>query len=109
MRKGYKQRCPVAQTLDVVGEKWTLLVLRELFLQGPRRFQDFESALPGIAPNTLSARLKSLEEDGVVTQRLYSQHPPRPEYALTEKGRKLGPVLTALRKWGEQYGVDSTP
>ncbi len=104
MGKRYKQECPVAQTLDVIGEKWTLLVLRDLFLHGPRRFRDFEQSLMGIAPNTLSARLKSLEASGVITDRFYTRHPPRPEYLLTDKGRKLGPVLAALRDWGEEYG-----
>ena len=96
--------CPVARALNVIGEKWTLLILRDLFLHGPRRFHDFQQSLKGIAPNTLSARLKSLEETGVVTRRLYTQHPPRPEYLLTKKGRTLGPVLAALRAWGKRYG-----
>ena len=104
MGKGYEQACPVARTLDAIGEKWTLLMLRDLFLHGPRRFQDFEKSLTGIAPNTLSARLKFLEANGVITHRFYTRHPPRPEYLLTEKGRKLGPVLAALRNWGNRYG-----
>ena len=104
MSRRFDSACPVARALNVIGEKWTLLLLRDLFLHGPRRFHDFQQSLGGIAPNTLSARLKTLEESGVVTRRLYSQHPPRPEYLLTEKGRKLGPVLTALRAWGNRYG-----
>lgn len=104
MPKTFDESCPVARALDVIGEKWTLLILRDLFLDGPCRFQDFQQSLVGIAPNTLSARLKSLGATGVVTRRLYTQHPPRPEYLLTEKGRKLGPVLAALRNWGRQYG-----
>ena len=96
--------CPVARALDVVGEKWTLLILRDLFRHEARRFQDFQTTLTGIAPNTLSARLKSLEARGIVSRRLYCQHPPRPEYMLTEKGRALGPILLALRDWGVRYG-----
>jgi len=95
--------CPVARALDVVGEKWTLLILRELFSHEARRFQDFQTALAGIAPNTLSARLKSLESCGIVCSRFYSQHPPRPEYMLTDKGHALRPVLLALRDWGTRY------
>lgn len=103
MMKGYGQQCPVARTLDVVGEKWTLLILRDLFLHGAQRFQHFQRSLKGIAPNTLSARLKSLENQDIVTSRLYCKHPPRPEYLLTEKGRTLGPVLQAMREWGQEY------
>lgn len=104
MANGYGQNCPVARALDVIGEKWSLLVLRDLFRKGPLRFQELESGLPGVAPNTLSARLKTLEGQGVVGTRLYESHPPRYEYFLTAKGKALGPVLKALYGWGERYG-----
>src|SRR5215471_11971468 len=104
MSSGYAQDCPVAKALDVTGEKWSLLVLRDLFRKGPLRFQDLAAGLAGVAPNTLSARLKTLEKQGVIGARLYAQHPPRYEYFLTEKGRALGPVLKALYEWGEVYG-----
>jgi DNA-binding HxlR family transcriptional regulator len=104
MASGYGQECPVARALDVVGEKWSLLILRDLFRKGPLRFQQFEAGLPGVAPNTLSARLKRLEEQGVIATRLYESHPPRYEYFLTEKGKALGPVLKALYGWGERFG-----
>lgn len=104
MAKSYQQEsCPVARALDVIGERWTILILRDLFLHGPRRFQDFQDSLAGLAPNTLSARLKTLESQGVIARRLYSEHPPRLEYHLTEKGRDLGLVLRALKKWGDKY------
>jgi DNA-binding HxlR family transcriptional regulator len=99
----YDMRCPIARTLDIIGERWTILILRDLLLQGPRKFQDFETSLAGISPNTLSARLKRLEESGVVERRFYEQHPPRAEYLLTEKGRALGPVLKALLAWGHTH------
>lgn len=103
MARSYAQAgCPVARTLDVIGERWTVLVLRDLFLHGPRRFQDLQSSLAGVAPNTLSARLKDLESHGIVERRLYSEHPPRLEYQLTAKGKTLGPVLKALREWGRK-------
>lgn len=95
--------CPVAAALDIIGERWTLLIVRDLLRQGPRRFQDFLSSLAGVSPNTLSARLKRLEEAGVVERKLYAEHPPRAEYLLTEKGRALGPIVLALKKWGEAY------
>ncbi len=103
MPSNYDQNCPVARTLDIIGERWTILILRDLFKEGPRRFQDFEQSLAGISPNTLSARLKSLEEHGIITRRFYEDHPPRAEYLLTEKGRMLGPVLKALLEWGQKY------
>ncbi|HEY7548433.1 MAG TPA: helix-turn-helix domain-containing protein [Hyphomicrobiaceae bacterium] len=104
MAQGYGQNCPVARALDVVGEKWSLLILRDLTRHGPLRFQELEHRLPGVAPNTLSARLKALEAQGVIAPRLYESHPPRYEYALTDKGKALGPVLKALYAWGERYG-----
>ena len=92
--------CPVARTLDLIGERWTILLLRDLLLEGARRFQDFQSSLPGVAPNILSARLKALEENGLVRRQLYSERPPRVEYLLTDKGKSLGPVVRAMREWG---------
>ena len=94
--------CPVATALDVIGEKWTLLILRDLTRNPSRRFQDLMDSLEGCAPNTLSARLASLEEQGLIERRLYEQHPPRMEYVLTDKGRELRPVLKALKAWGEK-------
>ena len=95
--------CPVARTLDLIGERWALLILRDLFLHGPRRFQDFQDSLTGVAPNTLSARLKDLEEGGLIERHPYSEHPPRLEYRLTAKGRSLGPVMQAIRDWGRRH------
>jgi DNA-binding HxlR family transcriptional regulator len=99
----YDLKCPVARTLDVIGDRWTILILRELFLRGPRRFRDFELAFPRLAATVLSARLKDLEANRVVSSRLYEDHPPRLEYLLTPKGRALGPVLMALKTWGENH------
>jgi len=99
----YDMRCPIARTLDIIGERWTILILRDLVVGGPQKFQDFQQSLAGISPNTLSARLKRLEESGVVERRFYEQHPPRAEYLLTAKGRALGPVLKALLDWGRAH------
>jgi DNA-binding HxlR family transcriptional regulator len=103
MSARYDPRCPVARTLDVIGERWTILILRDLLLEGPRKFQDLQRSLSGISPNTLSARLKTLEENGVILRRFYENHPPRAEYMLTGKGRELGPVLKALLTWGQKH------
>lgn len=99
----YNLECPIARTLDVVGERWTWLILRDLLLEGPRKFQDLQSSLAGISPTTLSARLKTLEEQGIVERHVYEKNPPRAEYRLTDKGRELGPVLKALRDWGRRH------
>jgi DNA-binding HxlR family transcriptional regulator len=109
MARSYRQEdCPLARALDVIGERWTILILRDLLLQGPRRFHDFQESLGGVAPNTLSARLKDLEARGLIARRAYSDHPPRLEYYLTAKGRSLGPVLKALRNWGQRHTVSPT-
>ncbi len=103
MAKSYNLDCPLARTLDIIGDRWTILILRDLLLEGPQRYQGLASSLAGIGPTILSDRLKTLEENGIVERYLYEQHPPRAEYRLTEKGRDLGPVLGALRKWGNRY------
>ena len=103
MARQYHIDCPVARTLDVIGERWTILILRDLFLHQSRRFQDFIESLTGIAPNTLSSRLKVLEAEGIVERKMYTEHPPRLEYLLTKKGEALGPVLKALKEWGTRY------
>ena len=94
--------CPVRRTLDVIGDAWTVLILRDLFVKGTRRYQDFLISLDGISPNTLSNRLKRLEEHGIVERRFYSEHPPRAEYHLTDQGQSLGPIMIALRDWGQK-------
>ena len=95
--------CPVSGTLSVIGSSWTCLIVRDLLLHGARRFQDLLDSLNGIAPTTLSERLKMLEQNGIVERRLYSMSPPRAEYVLTEKGRDLGPIVSAMRAWGRKY------
>ena len=93
--------CSVAQTLDIVGEWWTLLVVRNLMF-GQRRFEAIQSDL-GIARNILSDRLGTLVEHGVVERIRYQEHPERFEYSLTEKGRDLFPVIAALMAWGDKW------
>jgi DNA-binding HxlR family transcriptional regulator len=100
--KRYEQACPVAKTLEVIGDRWTLLVVRDL-LPAPRRFQDLLASLPGIAPNILSDRLKLMEEHGLIRRRFYSEHPPRAEYELTDKGQELGVIVGALAAWGSRH------
>ena len=102
MPKHYGQTCPVARSLEFLGERWTLLIVRDLLI-GPKKFQDFSGSLSGVAPAVLSHRLKVLEKNGIVSRRLYSEHPPRAEYALTEQGLELRPVVRALGIWGARH------
>jgi DNA-binding HxlR family transcriptional regulator len=99
----YALKCPIARTLDIIGDRWAVLILRDLFQHETRRFQDFEATLPGLTPSVLSARLKELESHEVIASQHYADHPPRLEYFLTPKGRELGPALLALKKWGEKH------
>ena len=93
--------CSVARTLEIVGEWWTLLVLRDAFL-GVRRFEDFVDRL-GISRNVLTDRLDTLVDNGILERRIYDEVHHRSEYVLTDRGRDLWPVLTALRQWGDRH------
>ncbi|HZU76840.1 MAG TPA: helix-turn-helix domain-containing protein [Dehalococcoidia bacterium] len=104
--KSYGQNCPVAKSLDILGDRWTLLIIRELFF-GRTRFAEFQARLPGIPTNLLGDRLKQLEESGIVARRFYCQHPPRAEYVLTEKGKALDRTLGALAEWGDRFANEN--
>lgn len=99
--------CSIARSLDVVGDPWTLLVVRDA-LFGLRRFDQFQERL-GIARNTLSDRLSTLVEHGVLERVPYQDRPPRHEYVLTEKGRALSDVVVALLRWGDEWQIDGPP
>ncbi|HLY84207.1 MAG TPA: winged helix-turn-helix transcriptional regulator [Acidimicrobiales bacterium] len=99
MSKSYGQYCPIAEALDVVGERWTLLIAREL-LTGPQRFTDLRAGLPGIPPNLLSSRLRELEDAGLIARRELPPPAARTVYELTEEGLGLEPTLRALARWG---------
>jgi len=98
----YAQACPIARTLDIIGDRWTLLIIRDLFL-GRRRFNEFRQSTPRISPRLLSERLKRLEEEELVERDLLAGYPPRAEYRLTAKGRSLFPVLFAMGRWGFEH------
>jgi DNA-binding HxlR family transcriptional regulator len=93
--------CPIARSLDRVGEWWSILILRDA-LHGLRRFDEFQRSLD-IAPNMLARRLKALVEAGLLERRRYSEHPPRDEYLPTVRGRDFRPVLVALHAWGNRH------
>jgi DNA-binding HxlR family transcriptional regulator len=107
-RKSFSEMdCSVAQCLEVVGEWWTMLIVRDAFL-GVTRFDVFQERL-GIARNVLQLRLTRLVESGILERIAYSEHPPRYDYRLTTKGRDLWPVVNAMRQWGDQYAAPSGP
>jgi len=95
----YNQPCPVARTLDLIGDRWTLLIIRDLFL-GKTRFSEFRKSKPAPPPKLLSERLQRLERHGLVERAVYSERPLRAEYRLTPKGRSLHPILREMVVWG---------
>lgn len=99
--------CPIARSLDLVGDAWTLLILRDALL-GATRFQDFQARL-GMPPTTLTRRLALLTEQGLLARREYEQKPPRERYELTEMGADLAPVLLAISSWGNRWLSPSGP
>lgn len=103
-----RSRCPVARTLDVLGDKWTLLVVRDL-MRGKTRYAEFLASPEGIPTNLLADRLKRLAGQGLVKARRYSLHPPRVEYALTAKGEDLRPVVRAMAEWGVRHAGGRMP
>ena len=96
------QSCPVCRTAEIISGKWTLLVIRDLSY-GNRRFCELERSLAGISPRTLSLRLRALEEHGIVARNTYPEVPPRVEYALTDKGRALVPLIEDMRSYGDRW------
>lgn len=101
--EGSRSTCPIANLLDIVGDKWTLLVVRDLLLLSKRRYGEFQNSPEAIPTNILADRLKRLEAAGLVKKEFYQDNPPRAEYFLTRKGADLEPILKAMGKWGKQY------
>ncbi|MBV8414004.1 MAG: helix-turn-helix transcriptional regulator [Verrucomicrobia bacterium] len=95
----WRSACPVARTLDLLGDRWSLLIVRDM-LFGSSKFQQFLASPENIPTNVLSSRLKMLESSGLIQATLYQRHPPRFAYTLTEKGKKLAPVIRAIADWG---------
>jgi DNA-binding HxlR family transcriptional regulator len=100
---GYRSTCPIAGVLDIAGDKWTLLVVRDLLLSGKHRYGELQASPEAIPTNILADRLKRLEAAGLVTKKFYQDNPPRAEYFLTRKGADLGPVLQAMGQWGQKH------
>ena len=98
-----KNDCPVGRSIEIVGDKWILLILRDMFKKKIKTFNDFLSSNEKISPNILSDRIKKLLKYEIIEANLYSTHPPRYEYTLTKKGIELGPILQGLWDWGKKY------
>ena len=94
--------CPVARTAEIISGKWTLLIIRDL-ASGVKRFNQLERSLHGISPKTLSERLRSLEEEGIIVRQTFAEVPPRVEYSLTEKGYDLVGVIESMRNFGKRW------
>ncbi|WP_223555743.1 MULTISPECIES: winged helix-turn-helix transcriptional regulator [Lysinibacillus] len=94
------ETCPIAKTLDVIGTKWTFLIIRDLLIEGTMRFSDLLKSMNGISPKTLSLRLKTLENHGILEKKVFPEVPPRVEYTLTEKGKSLEGIFIELKRFG---------
>ncbi|MCI8488273.1 MAG: helix-turn-helix transcriptional regulator [Clostridia bacterium] len=94
--------CPIATTVWLIGNKWKLLIIRNL-MDKKQRFTDFVKTIPGISKKVLTDNLRALEEDGIITREVFAQVPPRVEYAMSEIGESLRPILIAMQNWGEEY------
>lgn len=94
--------CPVEMTLSLIGDKWKVLILRDL-LPGTKRFGELKKSVGNVSQKVLTAQLRAMEHSGLITRTVYPEVPPRVEYSLTELGRSLQPILDAMRNWGESY------
>jgi DNA-binding HxlR family transcriptional regulator len=103
--RAFNEKCPVCATADVVCQKWTILVIRDL-ADGSSRFCALERSLAGISPRTLSLRLRALEEEGIVERKTFPEVPPRVEYALTDKGQSLLPIIEAMSHFGHSWLIE---
>ncbi len=98
--------CPVATTVRLIGNKWKLLILRNLIFNGTQRFTDFMKTIPSISKKVLTDDLRALEEDGLIIRKAYAEVPPRVEYSLTPLGASLKPILDAMSAWGKEYKIN---
>ncbi|WP_288217836.1 helix-turn-helix domain-containing protein [uncultured Fusobacterium sp.] len=102
MKKKYEIPCNIAQTLNIIGDRWTLLIVHEIFL-GKKSYKELEEKLTGIATNLLSSRLKELEENGIIKAEVYQERPLRYCYSITDKGKDLREVFNAIILWGHEH------
>lgn len=98
--------CPVETTLMLIGDKWKVLILRDL-MSGTKRFGELKKSIGSVSQKVLTAQLRDMEEKGLISRKVYAEVPPRVEYNLTELGKSLSPILDAMREWGETYKAQS--
>ena len=100
--------CPVETTLTLIGDKWKVLILRDL-ITGTKRFGELKKSIGSVSQKVLTAQLRDMEESGLVIRKVYAEVPPRVEYSLTELGQSLKPILDAMQSWGRTAGLPGTP
>ena len=103
LTKGELPECPVATTVQLIGNKWKLLIIRNLVYNGKQRFTDFIKSIPAISKKVLTDNLRALEEDGLIERQVFAEVPPRVEYSLSPLGMSLKPILDAMMVWGTEY------
>jgi DNA-binding HxlR family transcriptional regulator len=108
MKPIHDETCSVAACAEIIGAKWTALLVHDLS-EGPRRFSELEHSCAGISPRTLSERLRALEDEGIVQRQSYPESPPRVEYELTAKGEALLPIISEMRTYGHEWLVEIEP
>ncbi|WP_029295689.1 winged helix-turn-helix transcriptional regulator [Chryseobacterium hispalense] len=95
--------CPVTATMQVLGGKWKSILINAIYLTAPARFGELRRSVKGITQSMLTSQLRELEDDGIISRKIYAEIPPRVEYTLTEFGLTLSPIMLAMAKWGEEY------
>jgi DNA-binding HxlR family transcriptional regulator len=108
MNPVHDSKCSVAACAEILGAKWTAVLVHDLS-EGPRRFSELEHSCPGISPRTLSERLRALEQEGILARRSYPESPPRVEYELTQKGQDLLPIIGEMRRFGHTWLLEAEP
>ena len=103
LTKAELPECPVATTVQLIGNKWKLLIIRNLIYKDVQRFTDFLKSIPGISKKVLTDNLRALENDGIIVREVFAEVPPRVEYTLSPLGESLRPILDAMRNWGYDY------
>ncbi len=100
--------CPVETTLSLIGDKWKILILRDV-ISGTKRFSELKRSIGGVSQKVLTAQLRAMEQDGLVSRKVYAEVPPKVEYSLTDLGKSLKPILDAMWQWGESYQSSVKP
>lgn len=101
--------CPVTATMDVLGGKWKPILINAIYLTAPARFGELKRSVKGITQSMLTSQLRELEDDGIISRKIYAEIPPKVEYTLTEFGLTLSPIMQSMAEWGKQYRLNDKP